>query len=224
MRFVTKINKLGSALVYSTYLGGIGFDVGSAVTVDGNGNAYISGWTTSANFPTTAGAFQPSAPGAGNYDAFVTKLNRQGSALVYSTYLGGTGVDFGYAIAVDEDSNAYTTGQTNSVNFPTSGGAFQPAKSAPPGEYDAFVTKVNRQGAALLYSTYLGGTGWDSGDALAVDEENNFYVTGRTYSLNFPTTAGVFQPADPDPNPTEVDAFVTKFTDGEEDDNDDEDG
>jgi hypothetical protein len=221
--FVTKLNRQGSALVYSTYLAGTGDDVGSAIAVDEDGNAYISGWTTSANFPTTAGAFQAGDPDAGNYDAFVTKLNRQGAALVYSTYLGGNEVDVGTAIAVDDDGTAYITGQTNSVNFPTTAGAFQSVKSAPAGEFDAFVTKLNHRGTALVYSTYIGGSGFDIGDTIAVDEDNNFYVAGRTLSMNFPTTAGAFQSADPDPNPTAGDAFVTKFADEDDDGNDNDD-
>jgi Beta-propeller repeat len=219
--FVTKLNQTGSALVYSTYLGGIGDDHGNAIAVEDDGNAYITGRTTSANFPTTAGVFQPVDPDTGNYDAFVTKLNRRGSALVYSTYVGGTSDDRGHAIAVDDDGKAYITGQTNSANFPTTAGAFQSVKAAPANEFDAFVTKLNRRGSALVYSTYLGGTQYDSGEAIAVDEDHDFYVTGRTLSVNFPTTAGAFQTADPDTG--DYDAFVTRFSHDDDDDNDDDD-
>src|SRR5439155_834674 len=114
--FVTKLNPTGSALVYSTYLGGSGFDSGFRIAVDGAGNAYVTGDTFSTNFPTTSGAFQTTF-GGGVRDAFVTKLNPTGSALVYSTYLGGSEADGGRAIAVDAAGNAYVTGITLSMNF-----------------------------------------------------------------------------------------------------------
>jgi len=186
--FVTKLNPTGSALLYSTYLGGTGFDQGLGIAVDTSDNAYVSGLTTSSiNFPTTAGASQTTY--GGNQDAFVTKLNPSGSGLVYSTYLGGTGTDYGNGVALDTGGHAYVTGQTNS-NFPTTVGAFQTMFG---GFNDAFVTKLNPTGTALLYSTYLGGTGTDFGTGIAVDTSDNAYVTGGTDSTNFPTTAGAFQ-------------------------------
>ena len=200
--FVTKLNAAGSALVYSTYLGGSGDDNGSGIAVDSSGNAYVTGYTHSTNFPTTANAFQP-AFGGGSIHAFVTKLNAAGSALVYSTYLGGSGGDYGQAIAVDASGNAYVTGQTFSANFPTTENAFQAAfaggtcVSAASVIYpcgNAFVTKLNAAGSALVYSTYLGGSGGDSGSGIAVDSSGNAYVTGSTGSTNFPT-ANAFQAA-----------------------------
>ena len=149
--FVTKLNTEGSALVYSTYLGGTSYDDGYGIAVDSSGCAYVTGDTSSEDFP-TEGAIQPSY--SGNYDAFVTKLNTDGSALVYSTYLGGTSYDDGYGIAVDSSGCAYVTGDTSSEGFPIEG-AIQPSYS---GNYDAFVTKLNTDGSALVYSTYLGGT------------------------------------------------------------------
>ncbi|WP_353750715.1 HYR domain-containing protein [Peribacillus frigoritolerans] len=190
-------------LVYSTYLGGIGFDQGSAIAVDAGGNAYVTGETGSTNFPTTPGAFQPSAPGG----AFVTKLNPAGTGLVYSTYLGGNGSDQGRDIAVDAGGNAYVTGITNSTDFPTTLGSFQPSDPDPGGS-DAFVAKLNPSGSGLVYSTYLGGNNLDVGSGIAVDAGGNAYVTGVTFSTNFPTTPGSFQPIDPDGN---SDAFVTKL-------------
>ncbi len=189
--FVTKLNPTGSALVYSTYLGGSGGDdVGNGIAVDASGNAYVRGATESANFPTTAGAFQTTF-GGGAEDVFVTKLNPTGSALVYSTYLGGSGQDCGFGIAVDASGNAYVTGFTESANFPTTAGAFQTTYG---GFTDAFVTKLNPTGSALVYSTYLGGSGFDSGNGIAVDASGNAYVTGDTRSFSdFPTTAGAFQ-------------------------------
>ena len=122
---MTKLNASGTALVYCTYLGGNGNDlIGNGIAVDGSGNAYVTGGTTSTNFPTTAGAFQTSLGGC-QYNAFVTKLNAGGTALVYSTYLGGNNYDDGTGIAVDGSGNAYVTGYTSSTNFPTTTGAFQ---------------------------------------------------------------------------------------------------
>jgi Bacterial Ig-like domain (group 3)/Beta-propeller repeat len=189
--FVTKINPTGSALVYSTYLGGgivggsEGDDVGTGIAVDSSGNAYVTGYTLSADFPTTPGAFQTACGTGWCSDAFVTEINPEGSALVYSTYLGGSGGDSGMGIAVDSTGNAYVTGNTYSTDFPTTPGAFQTALAG--GYYDAFVTKVNPTGSALVYSTYLGGNGDDSGNSIAVDSASNAYVTGYTDSTNFPT-------------------------------------
>jgi hypothetical protein len=180
--FVSKLNAAGSALVYSTYLGGSSSDYGSAIAVDASGNAYVTGYTWSTNFP-TAGALQP-GHGGGYSDAFVAKLNAAGSALVYSTYLGGSDIDHGYGIAVDAAGSAYVTGNTWSTNFPTAD-ALQPAHGG--GWYDAFVAKLNATGSALLYSTYLGGSGDDHGYGIAVDSSGKAYVTGLTASTNFPT-------------------------------------
>ena len=209
--FVTKLNPTGSGLVYSTYLGGSGGETGNAIAVDAAGSAYVTGYTYSMDFPTTPGAFHPT-PGV-VADAFVTKLNLDGSGLAYSTYLGGSGGDAGYAIAVDAGGNAYVTGSTGSVNFPTTPGAFQPVH----GSYywflwltlhpdpnlcpnpntclpaDAFITKLNPAGSALVYSTYLGGKDSDGGSSIAIDAEGNVHVTGGTASLNFPTTVDAFQ-------------------------------
>jgi len=200
--FVTKLNAAGSALVYSTYLGGTSFDFGFRIAVDSAGNAYATGYTDSRNFPTTPGAFQRAVGGA--LDAFVTKLNATGSALVYSTYLGGTGAEYDLGIAVDSGGNAYVTGHTDSRNFPTTPDAFQPALA---GADDAFVTKLNATGSALVYSTYLGGTSADQGFRIAVDSAGNAYVTGFTDSPDFPTTPGAFQSA----LANGPDAFVTKL-------------
>jgi len=177
------------ALFYSTYLGGSIRDGGQGIAVDSAGNAYVTGLTNSPDFPTAVGAFQ-STP-AGGFDAFLTKLNAVGSALVYSTYLGGSGDDYGLGIAVDAAGNASLTGYTNSPNFPTTPAAFQPA---PGGSVDAFVTKLNSSGSALIYSTYLGGSGYDVGQGIALDSLGNAYLTGVTSSADFPTSVGAFQP------------------------------
>jgi hypothetical protein len=186
--FVTKLNPAGTALVYSTHLGGTSSDLGNAIAVDAAGNAYVTGETVSADFPTTAGAFDTTLNG--DFDAFVTKLNPAGSALVYSTYLGGTSGDFGKGIAVDAAGSAYVNGEARSANFPTTAGAFDTTFNG--GPRDAFVSKLDPAGAALLYSTYLGGTGSDDGRGVAVDAAGSAYVTGNTNSADFPTTAGAF--------------------------------
>ena len=202
--FVTKLNATGSALVYSTYLGGSGFDLGTGIAVDSAGNAYVTGYTSSANFP-TAGSIQPTF-GGGNDDAFVAKLDPSGSVLVYSFYLGGSDDDFGHGIAVDSSGNAYVTGSTKSTNFPI----VNPLQPANAGSSDAFVTKVSSDGSRLVYSTFLGGSGADSGQGIAVDASGNAYVTGYTFSLDYPTTAGALQGS----NGGGSDAFVAKLNPG----------
>lgn len=209
--FVSKINPTGSGLVYSTYLGGNSGDTGRAITVDAGGNAYVTGSTGSANFPTTAGAFQTINPNPTFSQGFVTKLNPLGTGLVYSTFLGGTdGSGDGNGIVVDAGGNAYLTGITLATNFPTTPGAFQPNPAQPVGPFEAYVTKLNPAGSGLVYSTYLGGNSIDLGNAITVDTSGNAYVTGETFSTDFPTTPGSFQPSDPDPNPAS-NGFVTKL-------------
>jgi hypothetical protein len=191
--FVTKLNPTGTALVYSTYLGGSSYDYSLGISVDSSGHAYVTGIATSSNFPTTTGAFQTSfastAYPAGS-NAFVTKLNPSGSALVYSTYLGGSNEDWGNGIAVDSSGDAYVTGISSSWNFPTTAGAFQTSLT---GYSNAFITKLNPSGSALVYSTYLGGSFADVGYGIAVDSSGHAYVTGNTQSTSFPTTPGAFQ-------------------------------
>jgi hypothetical protein len=212
--FVTKLNASGSALVYSTYLGGSGFDGGfdgGGIAIDAAGNAYVTGTTTSGDFPTTPGAFQ-TTPGDGFgrvQDAFVSKLNAAGSALVYSTYLGATDTG-GFGIAVDAKGNAFVAGFTNSADFPTTPGAFQTTYG---GLGEAFVTKLNIAGSGLLYSTYLGGSGGARATAIAVDAAGNAFVTGHTSNTNFPTTLGAFQTTCGGCNlgTDSGDAFITKL-------------
>ena len=195
--FVTKLNSTGSALVYSTYLGGSGLNSGGPIAVDSAGNAYVAGITDSTDFPITPGAFQTVCNQCAgvNWDGFVTKLNPSGSALVYSTYLGGSGVDQINGIAVDGSGDAYVAGVTSSTNFPTTPGAFQPncAGVCNIDNPDAFVTELNSTGSALVYSTYLGGSGEDSGTGIAVDSAGDAYVNGFTCSTDFPVTPGAFQ-------------------------------
>jgi hypothetical protein len=178
--FVAKLNPTGSQLVYSTYLGGGSADRCMRIAADSAGNAYVTGDTRSANFP-AVGVLQRTS--AGSSDAFVSKLNPNGS-LAYSTYLGGSGIDGGAAIAVGANGSAYVTGFTDSTNFPTAG-PVQPANAG--GSFDAFVAKLDTSGSALTYSTYLGGAGTDSGFGVAVDSTGSAYVMGLTDSTNFPT-------------------------------------
>ena len=191
-------------LLYSTYLGGGSFDFGVGIALDGAGSAYLTGYTASADFPTTAGAFDTSFNGAS--DAFVTKLDASGAALGYSTYLGGSeGDDNGLGIALDGAGSAYLTGATGSADFPTTAGAFDTTYN---GGYDGFVTKLDASGAALGYSSYLGGDSFDSGYGIALDGAGSAYLTGETRSRDFPTTVGAF---DTSFNGVVTDAFVTKL-------------
>lgn len=253
--FVTKLNAAGSALVYSTFLGGGANDAGNGIALDGSGNTYVTGFTASTlDFPTTGGAFQ-TLFGGGDTDAFVTKVNAAGSALDYSTYLGGNDTDTGNGIAVDGAGDAYVTGTTASADFPTTGGAFTGAgeafatKLTPTSgalltysrslgldvgmsiavdasgnayvtgsellcrslgcaisDVDAFVMKLHPTGFPEVYSIFIGGSGDDAGQAIAVDAAGNAYVTGETGSTDFPTTSGSFQAADPGG----LDAFVAR--------------
>ena len=199
--FVFKLNAAGSALGYSTYLGGTDIDSPRGIAVDGAGSAYVVGETPSGDFPTTAGAFRRTS--SGQYDMFVTKLNPTGSALAYSTFLGGTQVDDGESISVDAGGNAYAQGFTSSTDFPTTPGAFDTTHN---GTFDTTLTKLNPTGSALVYSTYLGGQGFDTGNDLTVDGGGNAYIGGNTSSTDFPTTPGAF-----DTTPDGSDAFVTKL-------------
>jgi hypothetical protein len=205
--FVTKINALGTAIVYSTFLGGSGDDFGFGIAVDGAGNAYITGTTSSHTFPGVSSSSIQPAYGGGVGDAFVTKIDATGTAILYSTFLGGSGQEIGQAIAVDGAGNAYVTGETNSPSFPgVSAGSIQPTYGG--GGSDAFVTKINPNGTAIVYSTFLGGSGNDNSFGIAVDSRGNAYLTGNTDSTTFPGVSGSsIQPA----NGGGSDAFVTKI-------------
>ena len=186
--FVTKLSSSGNSLVYSTFLGGgDGPDLGYGIAVDGNGNAYVTGLTASWDFP-VQNPYQTHSEGTYYYDAFVTKLSSSGNSLIYSTFLGGEGEDIGYGITVDGGGNAYVTGETRSSSFPTLN-PYQATYQS--GDYplagDVFVTKLSNSGNSLIYSTYLGGGATDFGYGIAVDGSGNAYVTGKTWSSNFPT-------------------------------------
>lgn len=202
--FVTKLSEDGSSLVYSTFLGGNSSDAALGITVDASGFAYITGSTRSADFPITPGAFQTSLNGITN--AFIAKLSEDGSSLVYSTFLGGSGDDSGLGIAIDNAGFAYITGQTSSLDFPVTPGAFQTTRQ---GIACSFVTKLSTDGGGLIYSTYIGGTtGNDSAYRIALDSGTFAYIVGTTSSTDFPVTPGAFQTT----LHGGVDAFVTKFS------------
>jgi len=201
--FITKLSSGGNSLLYSTYLGGelggCGIDEGYHIAVDASGAAYVTGFTESTDFPTE----NPYQTYQGGEDVFVTKLSIDGSSLVYSTYLGGNNSDNGRGIAVDASGAAYVTGHTFSTDFPTENPyqAYQDYS-------DVFVTKLNSSGSSLVYSTYLGGSDYDEGSDIAVDCSGAAYVTGHTYSKNFPTL-NAYQ-GDQDT----IDVFITKLTTG----------
>jgi hypothetical protein len=199
-------------IVYSTVVGGSSFDEGNAVAVDADGSAYVAGWTFSSDFPTTPGAY---ATQLNNFsrDAFVAKLQPNGSAPLYSTYIGGSGSDEAHGIGVDSAGAAYVTGVTASGDFPTTAGA---QDSTYGGQEDGFALKLDPSGSALTYSTFLGGTGPDQGRALAVDSSGHAYLTGRTDSTSFPTTPGAFDSTynSPPSSGSSGDAFVTKLDSG----------
>lgn len=209
--FVAKLSPAGGGatdLVYSTYLGGGAGDFVNAIALDSSNNAYVTGQTFASGFHTTNGAYQPTCASCTNSlsNAFVTAISQTGIAscqYIYSTFLGGTNEDAGNGIAVDS-TGAYVVGTAISTDFPTTTGAFQ-ANSG--GSTDAFVTKLKPDGSGLLYSTFLGGAAFDSGETIAVDGTNNAYVTGQTNSSNFPTASATQAALD-----GSSDAFVSELS------------
>ena len=196
--FVFKLKADGTALIYSTYLGGSGTDIANGIDLDSNGQAYVTGKTSSFDFP-TQNALQP-LRGAAN--AFVAQLKTDGSALLFSTFLGGSGTDSANAIKLDTSANAFITGSTSSIDFPT----MTPFQGSRNGPSNAFLTKLKSDGLAILYSTYLGGSGSDEGDSIAVDSSGEAFVTGTTTSPDFPTLNPIQAALGGD-----QDAFVTKL-------------
>ncbi len=192
--FVAKVNPAGTALAYSTFLGGSKTDQAHEVAIDSGGAAYVTGTTNSTDFPVTPGGYETTYPGAGNGHAFVAKLDAAGSTLVYSTFLGGSNSDHGHGITLDASGNAYVVGRTNSSDFPITPGAVDTAFGGG-ATNDVFVSELNAAGTQLLYSTFLGGGADDWGNAIALDAAANMYMTGHTLSSNFPTTPGAFRTA-----------------------------
>lgn len=205
--FVTKLSPNGSALVYSTFIGGSEIDMVVGIDVNDNGNAFVVGYTMDGetDYPTTSGAHNETNSGLN--DVFVTKLSSDGSSLVYSTLLGGSDSDYGIAICIDDVGHAYTTGRTveSSSNFPVTPDAYNTSHS---GNTDVFVTKLSTDGSSLVYSTYLGGSGFEGGRGIDIDSSGCAYVSGHTKSTGFPTTSGSF---DESYNGWD-DVFVTKLS------------
>jgi hypothetical protein len=205
--FVAKLNEAGTALIYATYLGGSYIDEGRGITIDAEGYAYVTGVTASADFPTTPGSFDQTHSTDGLLgDGFVTKLSPDGSSVVYSTFLGGRPFSAGTDIAVDTAGSAFVFGGTASIQFPVTPGAYDTSFNG--GTGDTFVTKLNPNGSALIYSTFLGGSRSDGSGGIAVDAAGNAYVAGFTTSRDFPTTPGAFQES---LFGAESAAYITKF-------------
>lgn len=204
---ISKLNSSGSTLLYSTFFGGNNQDVVTAIKKDASDNIYIAGWTLSPSFPTTAGVVDNTLFPTGNPDGFIAKLDATGASLLYSTYLGTTGVDHILDFAVDNLGNTYVTGVTTG-GFPTTPGVFDDTYN---GSYDAFVTKLNSNATMIVFSTYIGGSFMsfigDRGQCIAVDNAYNVYVAGQTESNNFPTTALSYDNS----FNGQTDIFLTKF-------------
>jgi len=208
--FVAKLDPSGSNLVYSTYFGGSGSDLGIGIAVDAAGNACVVGYTESTNFPTVS-ALSTNYGGFG--DAFAAKINPAGTALIYSTYLGGTNQDAAYDVATDLAGNAYVVGYTGSTNFPVTNAAQSRLNNTTNAftASDAFITKITPSGSALVYSTFLGGTNNDRAFGLTLDSDANVYVTGSSLSDDFPRTSTNLASAVITNSPL-PDVFVTKLS------------
>ncbi|MDO8413861.1 MAG: SBBP repeat-containing protein [Gallionellaceae bacterium] len=203
--FVSKFNFNLTTLSASTYLGGIDLEEGHGIAVDGTGNVYVTGFTSSTDFPTTAGAYDTTL---GNFatNAFVSKLNNGLTALSASTFLGGSTDDEGYGLALDSGGNVYVSGRTQSADFPTTTSAYDTSYN---GSWDVFLSKLNNGLSSLLASTYLGGSVDDVTYNLVLDGNSNVYTAGKTSSSNFPTTPGAY-----DTTLGYADAFVSKLGSG----------
>ncbi len=199
--FISKVSSDGSTLIYSTFLGGTGHDRGIDIVVDSAGAAYVTGTTVSSDFPVTTGAAYETA--SGSYDVFIAKLSAAGDALEYATYLGGSDWDFVEGLVVDTSGNTYVAGFTQSTDYPTSN-ALYPSKQG--GQTDAFVAKLNATGTAFVFSTYLGGISSDYAHDIAIDDSANIYVTGNAYA-GYPFTQGAYSTTGGG-----MDIFITKIS------------
>jgi uncharacterized protein (TIGR03437 family) len=210
--FITKIRSDGTDLIYSTFLGGSADDGASSIALNSDGEAYVTGGTNSPDFPVTSGVFQPSFAGGGAFggDAYVARLDSQGKSLFFSTFLGGAGPDQGSSITIDLSGNVYVAGRTSlagAVGSPPTFPLLRPLQSSYGGGFsDGFLTCINSSGAALVFSTFLGGIDFDTADAVAVDLLHNVYVTGNTLSANFPSVS----PTQPSIGSSLSDAFAVK--------------
>ncbi len=214
--FVMRLSPDGKTLEYSTFVGGTGQDGRStvAMTVDDEGNIYVTGCTLSDDFPTTPGSFDDSYNGGRWGDAFLFKLSADGSKLIFSTYIGGSGNDYANDISLGPEGHIYLAGRTNSTDFPTTSGSFdEEHNGGSPGAFDddAFLLKMKYDGSELVYSSYVGGRMNDYAYALCVDEEGNAYITGSTRAQSFPTTDGAYDEYYANSQNYPSDAFVTKM-------------
>jgi len=201
--FLSKLNGDLTSLLASTYLGGSDNDSGGSIAVDSSGNIFMTGYTSSSDFPTTTGAYNTSYNG-GDHDAFISKLNSSLTTLLASTYLGGSDNDYIWSLARDSGGNIYVTGYTGSSDFPTTTSTYDTSYNY----YDAFVSKLNGNLTSLLASTYLGGSSGDSGRSITIDSSGNIYVAGWTSSSDFPTTTGTYNTSY---SGSSYDIFVSKF-------------
>jgi len=193
--FVVKLNPKDSNLIYSTYLGGKEFDWGYGIVADDSGCAYVTGHSGSDDFPITSEAFDTSYNGGWVYgDVFITKIDPTGNNLIYSTWLGGGGCDYGRSVAIDDSYNVYVTGYTDSPNFPTTIGTFDTTHEGiyPEYAFDTFISKLNYNASSLVFSTFAGGDKCDASYGISVDHQGRACITGLTYSSNFPTTDSAF--------------------------------
>jgi hypothetical protein len=204
--FVAKLSASGSALVWSTFLGGSREDDGYSLVLDASANAVVTGFTASSNFPTTPGAYDTSYY---NHDIFVAKLSASGSALLWSTFLGGSDDDSEYSLVLDALGSAVVTGETQSSDFPTTPGAYDTSFNGGSYGSDVFVAKLSASGSALVWSTFLGGGGNDVGYSLVLDASGNAVLTGWTSPSGFPTTPGAY---DTSHDGGTYDVFVAKLS------------
>ena len=216
--FISKLNSSLSSLLASTYLGGTSVETGNAIALDSNDNVYVTGFTYSSDFPTTSDAYDMSSNNSPPYglscgyaDVFISKLNSSLSSLSASTYLSSPGSEKGSAIALDSSGNVYVTGYTYSSDFPVTSGAYDTSYNdgKKTKGNDAFISKLNSSLSSLSASTYLGGSNFDSGHAIAMDSSGNVYVTGITSSTDFPTTSGAYDVSDNNSGSDKV--FISKF-------------
>ena len=195
-------------LLASTFLGSVGDEMAQAIALDASGNVYVAGFTNSSDFPTETGFYDASWNGTN--DVFVAKFSGDLTQLLASTFLGGSNDDGANTIAVDGSGNVYVAGSTKSGNFPFTASAYDPSRNGAANTTDAFVSKLSGDLTQLLASTFLGGTGSDAANAMVLDAAGNVYVTGFTYSSDFPVTAGAYDMSNPDTN--YADAFISKLS------------
>jgi len=201
--FVSKFNSSGDSLIFSTLLGGSNDEIPQALAVDQDGSVVVTGFTSSQDFPWTPGA-SDSVYGGGIWDAFVTRLDRSGSRLLASTFLGGAGDDGGRGVVLDESGNAFVAGIAGSPDFPVTPGAYDTSFN---GGSDAFLAKINAPGGGLVFSSFLGGDAFDGGTCVVLDSSGLVIVGGDTRSAYFPVTSGAYD----ETFNNSLDAFITAF-------------